>query len=515
VQLFPTRPAVHVAVASLGAIAVGLAARVPAAVAWGGAMIAGVAFAHVVTRLSVLHLRAAGLEMIWQASRRVRHVARGAAFEVTAELRNRDVAPVHYVAMRAVASSELEVEADRVSGVIHPGTSQAVRLRVRAPRVGKLCIHGLALEVRGPFGLFEVPLAFANPIGIHVTPRHFAALASSARGGRSRVTAAAGAPDPHPGPGTDLYELRELVSGDPFKRIAWKASARRGRLMVRELEREDRDVVWIVLDAPVELWGGPLGRAPLDEGIDEVAAIAHRHLGRGDRVGLAVVGASSRSWLAPARGPAQAMRIADLLLTGTSTLDADRSDDDEAEVARRVLEHLRFLDAGAVAALRLEQLESLEAYADMQRARAPYDVPAPWAPTPREQSLRRYLACSGISSPPRIGGDRARALALFIQALERPLSDKPRPSLVYVWSAPPESPVPALATSVRKLLRRGVSVRWIAAPIERGVEPGPAEVERIVAEAVVRRARVARERGERLLLAMGVRLARKERRLPR
>jgi hypothetical protein len=105
-------------------------------------------------------------------------------------------------------------------------------------------------------------------------------------------------------------------------------------------------------------------------------------------------------------------------------------------------------------------------------------------------------------------------MALLIQALERALTDKPRPSLVYVWSAPPEGPVPALTTSIRKLLRRGIGVRWIPAPIDRGVEPGPAEIERIVAEAVVTRARVARERGERLLWAMGVRLARKERRHP-
>jgi len=172
------------------------------------------------------------------------------------------------------------------------------------------------------------------------------------------------------------------------------------------------------------------------------------------------------------------------------------------------------MSSGAVAALRLEQLESLQTYAEMQRARAPYDAPAPWAPTPPEQSLRRYLACSGISTPPRLGSDRARAMALLIQGLERALTDKPRPSLVYVWSAPPEGPVPPLATSIRKLLRRGISVRWIPAPIDRGVEPGPSEVERITAEAVVTRARVARVRGERMLLAMGVRLARKERRHP-
>jgi uncharacterized protein (DUF58 family) len=178
--------------------------------------------------------------MVWQASRRVRHVARGAVFEMSAELKNRDVVPVRFVALRAVASSELDATPERTEGVLYPGVTRAIRVSVRAPRVGRLCIHGLALEVRGPFGLFEVPLAFANPIGIHVTARPFAALASSARGGRSRVTAAAGAPDPHPGPGTELYELRDHVSGDPFKRIAWKASARRGRLMVRELERGSR-----------------------------------------------------------------------------------------------------------------------------------------------------------------------------------------------------------------------------------------------------------------------------------
>src|SRR5688572_20600927 len=111
-----------------------MAARLPAAVAWGGAMIAGLACAHAWTRLSVLHLRAAGLEMIWQAARRVRHVARGAAFEVTAELRNRDVSPVRYVALRAVASSELEVEPDPTDGTLYPGVAASVRLSVRAPR---------------------------------------------------------------------------------------------------------------------------------------------------------------------------------------------------------------------------------------------------------------------------------------------------------------------------------------------------------------------------------------------
>ena len=40
-------------------------------------------------------------------------------------------------------------------------------------------------------------------------------------------------------PPREIRELREHMPGDPFKKIAWKASARRGRLLVRA--RRSRD----------------------------------------------------------------------------------------------------------------------------------------------------------------------------------------------------------------------------------------------------------------------------------
>jgi hypothetical protein len=176
-----------------------------------------------------------------------------------------------------------------------------------------------------------------------------------------------------------------------------------------------------------------------------------------------------------------------------------------------VLDHLRFLDAGSVAALGVEQLDSLQSYADMQRSRAPYDPPAPWAKTPRERSLRRYLASYGISSPPRIEHDKTRAASLLVQALERAANEKPRPSLVYVWSQAPDAPSPALAQTVRKLLRRGMSVRWMSARHERALDVETDDVARAVSAAVLVRTRIARERGERMLRAMGIHVMRRER----
>ncbi|HEX9298447.1 MAG TPA: DUF58 domain-containing protein [Polyangiaceae bacterium] len=511
-QLFPTRPTVHIAIAALGTVTLGMALRMPAVVAWGGAMIAGLALARAMTKFSIVRLRAAGLEMIWRAPRRVRRVSRNGEVELEVELRNRDIRAVRYVALRAIASSELAITIEPNEGIIAAGAAANLVMVVRTPRVGRYCIHGLALEVYGPPGLFEVPLAFANPIGIEVMPRSFAAFSSSARGGRARRAADAGAPDRHPGAGTELYELREHVSGDPFKRIAWKASARRGRLMVREFEREDRDVVWLVLDASVELLAGAIGHAPLDQGIDELAALALRHLSRGDQVGLAVAGVSPARWLTPARGAAHAMRIAELLVASTSTLDADRSDYDESEVGRKVLDHLRFIDASVVAGVRLDQLDSIQAFAEMQRGRAPFDLTAPWAAKPREQVLRRYLACYGISSPPRLEQDRNSERAMLVQALERTVADQPRPSLVYVWSPPPDEPSSVLAQGIQKVLRQGVRVRWISSRHEDAIEPGSDDLARVIADAVLTRMRIARERGERILSSMGARVGHGERR---
>jgi uncharacterized protein (DUF58 family) len=155
-QVFPTRPTVHVALAALGSITAGIALRAPAVVAWGGAMILALALARAAAKLSVVRLRAAGLEMIWRASRRVRRVARNAEFEIDVELRNRDVRAVGYTALRVIASSELAATIDPAQGSILPSGTANLRLVVKALRVGKHCIHGLALEVRGPRGLFEV-----------------------------------------------------------------------------------------------------------------------------------------------------------------------------------------------------------------------------------------------------------------------------------------------------------------------------------------------------------------------
>lgn len=523
-QLYPTRTAAHLTIASLAVAAVGVVAQRPAIVGWGGAVLVAVALARAATLVSVSRIRAAGFEMLWSGAKRVLRTARGGTLTIEAEVRNRDTLAARFVKLRAVASAALEVTIEPSEGEVAASGRLRVKVRVHAPRVGRHGIHGLALEVQGAPGLFEVPLTFANPYGIEVLPRPLASMLLSARGGRSRLSAAAGRPGRARGEGNDLRELREHQPGDPFRRIAWKASARRGRLLVREFEREERDVVVLVLDASVELWAGPLGRAPLDLAIDELAALAARHLARGDRVGLEVYASHPRTSIAPEGGPAQAVRIAHALLAATATHDADRSDLDESDVAVRVMEHLRPIDPRGLVDVRRGDLDRLAARADAMRGRAPFAAPAPEAPSARERTLRRYLASYGIDAPARLEPERRHAGDALARVLGRLARERPRPSLVHIVGAPPAAAhADAIATATRRLRRHGAAITWAFPRFDAALEPPwdpPAVVEEdgaapppqlgdaapVAAEAVRIRARVADAKAEAELRPLGVRL---------
>jgi len=507
VQTYPARTSVALSSTALAAMALGLLLREPTTMALGGALLVGLGIARAATQLDVAGMRAAGFEMAWRGEERRARVARGDELELVAELRNRDPRVARFSGLRATFSPELTVRIEHAAGEVPGGARLLVRLFVRGERVGRHAIHGLSLELEGAPGLFEVPLTFANPYGVDVLPRASRELLRSARGGRSRRTAVQGRPGALAGEGDSLRELREHQPGDPFRRIAWKASARRAQLLVREYEREERDVVWVLLDASVELWAGAMGHAPLDAAIDEAATVALRHLRNGDQVGLAVVGARTLAFIEPAASPGHALKLVNVLAHATGCLDGERSGLDEADVAARVLEHLRPLDARAAANLRLTDLDRIARRAErVVVSRAPFRGAGVPAATRRERNLRGYLAAFGLGSPPRIEPDRPRTDVELGRLLVRLGREKRRPSLVYLWSPTPDPETrPALERVLLTLPRRRFVLSWMSMPLDAGIAVEEQGVPRVVAETVSLRAQAAVRRGELALRRLGVR----------
>src|SRR5689334_12712546 len=75
-QLYPTTNAVHVAAAGIAVVGAGVLLGEPAVLSWGGAMLVGLAVARAVTLIGVTRVRAAGFEMLWRETARVRRIGR-------------------------------------------------------------------------------------------------------------------------------------------------------------------------------------------------------------------------------------------------------------------------------------------------------------------------------------------------------------------------------------------------------------------------------------------------------
>src|SRR5262249_12752502 len=143
------------------------------------------------------------------------------------------------------------------------------------------------------------------------------------------------------GLGGELRELRDHLPGDPFKQIAWKATARTGRLMVRELERETLITHYLLVDlAPSMREGGP-GRARLDHAVELAVAYARGALEAGDRVGLATSAPAVAPHLPPGDGPLQRMRITERLMEALHPIDEEGTELTDGELVALVARYLR------------------------------------------------------------------------------------------------------------------------------------------------------------------------------
>jgi uncharacterized protein (DUF58 family) len=113
------------------------------------------------------------------------------------------------------------------------------------------------------------------------------------------------------GEGKEFADLREFAPGDRVRSINWRATARRGELVVNERHPERNADVILFLDTFADARSG--GRSTLDLAVRATATLAARYLERRDRVGLVSFGGVLR-WLTPGMGAAQRYRIVETLL---------------------------------------------------------------------------------------------------------------------------------------------------------------------------------------------------------
>ena len=115
------------------------------------------------------------------------------------------------------------------------------------------------------------------------------------------------------GNGTEFAELREYSQGEDIRLIDWKATARRDHPVVRVLEPEQEQTIFILLDRGRLMTARVKGLKRFDWGLNATLSLALAGLSRGDKVGVAAFDRDITTWIPPERGNHHLSKLVDRL----------------------------------------------------------------------------------------------------------------------------------------------------------------------------------------------------------
>ena len=151
-------------------------------------------------------------------------------------------------------------------------------------RRGRYRIDAAAV-VEDPFGLERIELTLERQPALVVYPRLvqldrlFSDSGAHAREGRRMLLQRPS--------GFDVHSVREYVEGDSLRKVHWRSTARRGHLMVKELEDSPRDELAVVLDAHAASTAGE----SFDVAVRAAGSVLHSYARQGRRAALVLGGA--------------------------------------------------------------------------------------------------------------------------------------------------------------------------------------------------------------------------------
>lgn len=132
---------------------------------------------------------------------------------------------------------------------------------------GKLTVGPLVLERADPFGLLRRPLPAGDTATLWVRPRVRPARAWA--GGRPRHHHEGATTDDALRGSADLRDVRPYVIGDEVRHLHWKATARTGRLMVRDYVDPEQPRFTLLLDTRPQVLSGN----EFEEAVDVAASL--------------------------------------------------------------------------------------------------------------------------------------------------------------------------------------------------------------------------------------------------
>jgi uncharacterized protein (DUF58 family) len=184
---------------------------------------------------------------------------------------------------------------------------------VTPPARGDYVFAGLTARVAGPLGLVRRQWRLPHTTAVQVYPNYRQAARMELLGRRSHLLRTGLHSLRRRGEGRTFESLRDYVQGDDTRHMDWKATARRGRPIVREYEVERHQNVLLMLDAGRMMTATVGSLTKLDCAVNAAMLVAHAAVTHGDKVGLLVFAEEVLAYLPPRAGKQQVGRVLEAL----------------------------------------------------------------------------------------------------------------------------------------------------------------------------------------------------------
>jgi uncharacterized protein (DUF58 family) len=218
-----------------------------------------------------------------------------------------------YVAVfdRVPALAQLQEGEPWAEGELHRDAAVTITYQIACPAAGRLRCDGLKVQVADLQGFFTATLFIRDQRSFRVLPPVTDEPAHLPTIKRHNLLPLLGTHRHlRPGSGSELLDLRDYLPGDPPKLIAWKASARRDRLMTKEFESEVPVRCTLFVDVSSSVRVGPPGRNALARVLAIASAVVHANAEQRDLSGLCLVDEHAvQALIKPGRGRRHVYRL--------------------------------------------------------------------------------------------------------------------------------------------------------------------------------------------------------------
>jgi uncharacterized protein (DUF58 family) len=189
---------------------------------------------------------------------------------------------------------------------LRPDEKRTLEFRISCPRWGAYWLGPMLWRAHDRFGFFRWEGRFMANKPLRIYPRR-ETLQSLLRPLDTQVFVG-NQVSAAKGDGIEFADIRGFRAGDRVRNINWRATARRGELVVNEHHPERNTDIVLLIDTFAEARQGTA--RTIDSAVRAAVSIAAGYLAQRDRVGLVTFGGLI-SWLRPGFGPMQLFRITD------------------------------------------------------------------------------------------------------------------------------------------------------------------------------------------------------------